>query len=459
MPGLSDHKLEIVRMLVETAPDRVVGGLHNALVSAEGDSALAGVRKLVECELADRRLRNAILAPVAPLFVGDGKSANRLTFPLKALPLLWRALKDQAPMEVAHAARVLLDFRPKESSPEPFDKLVKWAADGLRSERPSAAYAAAVEALNAARPGGAEALADCLDLSAIVRDATLHLPEWIARTTDESAAAARVHYKDSVGVSEDAGPRLFEMMAAQMAEPWSILRIVSAVMDRPTERYLASSELSVFAERLMDEIDANLAHVAHFDLNGGPAAGKLAGETVELITRQIAEIENAVDLGREGGWGGRVQKQKKTLAAVVEGRLRDIEKVVNLALPSHVVKVARARKSQPRLEGAPDAQAAERGLTLLTFTEGIRTSANYGGFASTRAKVIEKVTETLDNYVEEALTLIRDHEVEDREGASAYLKHAADFMGLVREPRAGDIVRRRLIAAMASPKPLDIHIE
>ena len=132
---------------------------------------------------------------------------------------------------------------------------------------------------------------------------------------------------------------------------------------------------------------------------------------------------------------------------------------MNLALPSHIVKVARARKSLPRLEGAPDAKAADRGTTLLTFTEVIRTSANYGGFASTRAKVIEKVGETLDNYVEEALTLVRDHEVEDREAASAYLRHAADFVGLIREPRAGDIVRRRLVAALAAPKPPDIHIE
>ena len=326
MPGLSDHKMEIVRTLVETAPDKIVGGLHNALVSAEGDTALAGVRKLVESELADRRLRNAILAPIAPLFIGDGKSSTRLAFPLRALPLLWRALKDMAPMEVSQAARLLVDFRPNESSPEPFDTLVKWVADGLRSERPSAAFASAIEVLDAARPGGAKALADCIDLAPIVRDATLHLPDWITRTTEESAAAARVHYNDSCAISDDAGPLLFEMMAAQMAEPWSILRIVSAVMDRPTERYLASSELSVFAERLMDEIDANLAHVAHFDLNGGIAAGKRAGETVELITQQIAEIENAVDLGREGGWGGRVQKQKKSLAAVVEGRLRKSRK-------------------------------------------------------------------------------------------------------------------------------------
>lgn len=458
MPGLSDHKMEIVRTLVESAPDKIVGGLHNALVSADGDSALAGVRKLVESELADRRLRNAILCPVAPLFVGDGKPHERLIFPLRALAMLWRALKEEAPLEVSHAARLLVDFRPMESSPEAFDDLVARIAEGLKA-REKPLYAAAAEVLDAARPRGAALLIECLALSPIVRDATLRLPEWIARTTEESAAAARVHYKDSVAISDDGGPRFFDMLSAQMAEPWSILRIVSAVMDRPTDRYLGGSELAVFAERLMDEIDANLKHVAQFDLNGGPAAGRKAGEVVELITQQIAEIENAVELDRETGWGARVQKQKKSLAAVVEGRLRDIEKVVNLALPSHIVKVARARKSLPRLDGEVDLRAVDRTMTLLTFAEVIRTSANYGGFASTRTKVIEKVGETLDNYVEEALTLVRDHEVEDRETASSFLRHAAEFAGLIREPRAGDIVRRRLAAALASPKPADIHID
>ena len=318
MPGLSDQKMEIVRTLVESAPDTVVGGLHKALVAADDDSALAGVRKLVETEVADRRLRNAILLPVAPLFAGDGRAPDKINFPIRALPMLWRALKDEAPLEISQAARLLVDFRPSESSPEPFDALVARLAEGMRA-REAPAYVAACQVLDMARPDGTEALLACFDLAPIVRDATLNLPDWIARTTGESAAAARVHYKDSVAIADDAGPRFFEMLSAQMAEPWSIRRIVSAVMDRPTERYLASSELAVFAVRVMDEIDANLTHVSKFDLNGGPAVGQRAGEVVALITEQIAEIENAVDLGREGGWGGRVQKQKKALAGVVEG--------------------------------------------------------------------------------------------------------------------------------------------
>ncbi|MES2340908.1 MAG: hypothetical protein V4597_04470 [Pseudomonadota bacterium] len=449
MPGLSDRKIEIVRHLVESAPDKVVGGLQNALAAASGDSVLAGVRRLVEGEVADRRLRNAVLSPVAPLFVGDGSDPERLVFPSRVLALIWRALKATAPEEVLKAERTLVDYRADETSTEPFDVLVVAAADGLR-EREQRDFAAAAELADQCREGGAELLLSCLALSPIVREATLRLPEWISRTTDERAAAARVAYKDAVAISDDAGPRFFDMLAAQLAERWTILRIVSAVMDRPTEHYLAASELSVFATRVMDEIDKNLLKVVHFDLDGGPQAGRDAGATVELITLQIAEMENAIDLGREGGWGGRVQKQKKGLAAVVEGRLRELEKVIGHALPSQTVRVARMMKSLPRLTGEPDAKAVGRAITLLTFIESVRTSANYGGFASTRAKVVEKIGETLDDYVEEALALIREGVVEEPETGRAFLHVAADCAALLREPRAGDVIRRRATAALGA---------
>ena len=40
MAALSERKLEIVRTLVETAPDSIVDGLNQALCEASGDTAL-----------------------------------------------------------------------------------------------------------------------------------------------------------------------------------------------------------------------------------------------------------------------------------------------------------------------------------------------------------------------------------------------------------------------------------
>ena len=56
MVALSDRKLEIVRTLVQTAPDSIVGGLRAALQETSGDTVLSSVRQLVEAEAQDRAL-------------------------------------------------------------------------------------------------------------------------------------------------------------------------------------------------------------------------------------------------------------------------------------------------------------------------------------------------------------------------------------------------------------------
>jgi hypothetical protein len=450
MAGLSERKMEIVRTLVETSPDKVVGALQAALAQTGGDTALAGVRRLVEAEAQDRRLRNAVLQPIAPLCVGDGAGGDRMTFPARVLALTWRGLKAEASNDMA-AAVVPVD--PGQEPPtEAFDRLAARAAEGLRG-REGRDFRAAAELCDQARPDGAELFCKCLDLAPVVRQAVTRLSDWISRTTDENTAGARLAYKDAVVVADDAGPRFFEMLAGQLAEPWMILRIISAVMDKPTEKYLAECELAGFAERLMDDIDRRLKAVAELDLDGGAAAGKAAGQVVEVVTHQIMELEETVELSREGVWGARVAKQKKALAATVEASLRAVEKAAAAALPTHSARFAKLFRTVPKLDVDPDPKLVGRAVTLLTFAEEIRSAASQGGFASTRAKVIEKLGETIDQYVEEVLDRLRADEVENREAALLHLAVAADFNRLIRGEKAAEIVRRRAAAASAVPEP------
>lgn len=446
MAVLPDAKIDIVRTLVREAPDKVVDGLRSALAMAAGDTALAGVRRVVDAEVADRNLRNKVLEPIAPLFVGDGSAPGALTFPARALGLLWRGLKAEAPAVIAKAALLAPEHQLDEGATDPFDIPVELLADGVElGQQPD--YVAAIALIEQARPGGREVLLSCLAISPVVRRATLRLPEWISRTTPERAAAARLAYRDACRFGADAGPRFFEMLGAQLAEPWTILRVVSAVMDRPVEDYLAGSELSVFAMRVMDLVDLNLAKVAGFDLDGGPAAGTAAAAVVETLIHQITELENAIDLDRDGRWGRRIHKQKQSLAGVVEMRLRELAKLQDAALPTQAVRVARTTISDPQLTAEPDAKQVDRCRSLLAFAEGVRASADYGGFSSTRAKVMERAGEALDRYVDNVLSLVRDREVADRGIAARYLQIAAEFAGPIHEPRAGEIVRRRAAAA------------
>lgn len=453
MVALSERKMEIVRTLVAAAPDKVVGGLHQALADAGGDSPLASVRRLVEAEVRERRLRNIILQPIAPMCVGDGRDDHSLTFPGYVLPLVWKGLKAIAPMEIEKASVALYDFRPGESSPAPFDVVVKIAADALRARDPKE-FRLAADLCDQAREGGCDLLLKCLDIAPIVRRATLRLPEWIAHFGEDTTAAARLAYRDACNVSDDAGPRYFAMLAAQLPQWWMVLRIISAVMEKPHESYLAASELGAFAERVMADIDEALLSVGRLDVDGGAEAAKSAAKLVELVTLQVTELEATIELTKESGWGRRLFKQKNSLASVVEGRIREAEKFIVQSLPTQPPKMRRIRRSIPRLSISPDKKLVGRATTLLHFAREIRSSANYGGFASARSKMIEKVGDYLDHYVEEVLDLIKTGDAESESVSREFLAVVAEYSRLVRDDKAADLVRRRA-AAVSFPPPTD----
>ena len=453
MAALSERKLNVVRTLVETAPDGVVDGLHQALAEASGDTALSSVRRLVETEVRDRQLRNIVLLPIVPMCVGDGSDPLRLTFPVRILGLIWRGLKAQAPAIVHNAELALYDYRPGETSTDQFDRLVRMAAKAIRAAEVRE-FRSVAEVCDAARPDGAAALLACLDLCPVVRGVAHRLPAWTGQQGGGANVGARLAYKDAVAISDDAGPRFFQMLAAQLQNHWMILRIISAVMEKPTERYLAETELGVFGEWVLRDIDEALSAVAAIDLDGGSPAAIQAARLVDQITMQANDLETYVTLAREEGWGKALAQHRKSLASTVEGRFRDAEKQFDLALPCGSSKIKRIRRSIPKLDAAPDTAAVRRCQTLLIFAGEVRFSSNYGGFASARSKMLEVLGEQLDQYVEELLDLLKTGEASNEANARAFIEVAADFNRLVRDDRAADLVRRRAAVAFA-PSAVD----
>jgi hypothetical protein len=448
MAALSERKLEIVRTLVETAPDKVIDGLSQALSEASGDTALASVRRLVESEARDRQLRNIVLLPIAPMCVGDGRDPLRLTFPSRIMGLMWRGLKGQAPAVVHTAELSLYDYRPGETSTEHFDRLVRIAAKAIRAAEVRE-FRMVAEVCDEARSDGAATLLACMELAPVVRKVAHKLVEWTTQQGGDTTIGARLAYKDAVAVSEDAGPRFFQMLAAQLQNDWMILRIISAVMDKPTERYLADTELGVFGQRVLHDIEEALKSILKLDLDGGAPVAHNAVRLVDDITLQSNELETYVSLSREHGWGAQLVKHRKSMASIVEGRFREAEKYFAQALPTVKPRLKRIKREMPRLNMPPDETAVRRCETLLTFASELRFSSNYGGFASARTKLLEGLREQLDMYVEELLDMLKTGDAEDENNARAFLMIAADFSRLVRDEKAADLVRRRAAAAQA----------
>jgi hypothetical protein len=443
MSALQTDKLELVRGLVSRAPDRVIQSLEAALADG-GVEALAPVYDMVRLEAADRARRNLLLGPVTALCRADGRGADWLRFPPAALSHIWAGLKRVAPEVLAQADAALAD--PESAGGGAADAPARLAGQELRAAH-HPEFAAAAATCDQVRPGAAAELASCLDLTPLARKAVAQLPRWISFMDGERIAVARLICRDAAAIADDAGPRLFEMLAAQLAEPWRIIRVISAVMDHPGDTYFAASEFVDFGERVLGAIEAEGERVAALRAPHGPAAGRAAGLAAAQAALLMTEVEQAIELARDGPWGRRAAKIKRSLAEAAEARLKEIDEAVAGALPSQSPRGSRLRKAEPLLLHEPDEALVAGALTLLTFAHETQGCAAAGGFASVRQKILERLEQRLDAYVEDVLDRLREGEAGTADLARAYLAVAADFYALARDDKAGDLVRRRMAAA------------
>ncbi|MFZ4606025.1 MAG: hypothetical protein ACOYM5_07180 [Caulobacter sp.] len=436
----------MLKSLVSASPDELVRTLEHA-ISADGSGGpLAAIGAMVEAEAAERALRHAVLIPVAPLFrpasLSGGPAWSRA-----ALKALWTAIGAESPDLLREAAEGLHYLEPDDPHPAVFDTLCLKAAAGLEA-RDTPEYALAASLCDSAVPGGAAEAALCLKMAPIVRPIVLRLGEWIQRMTDERRATARLAYRDATVLADGAGPLLFEMLAAHMKHPSMILRIISAVMDRPAERYMAGSELARFGERTLLDIEAEVERLRAMKPAAGVEAGRIAGTAVQRAIDAAGELEESVQMSRDGVWGQRLTKLKQAIAVTVEARLREIDEAAAHALPTQKLRYSpRLIRTAPNFSEPPDEPSVTWAMGLLTFADVVRPCAPDGGFGSVRSKVLETLGKRIDQYVEDVLEQLRLGEVEDDERARDFLGVAANMLELARDDRSAAIVRRRAAAA------------
>jgi hypothetical protein len=444
--GVPTHdRLGVVRALLETAPDSAVRDLDMAL-RADTSAALASVRGMVGAELQDRGVRDVVLAPVAPLCAPRADGFKQALFPAGALSRAWRALRTMEPLAVTVVVSSLTLNTGDDSVPPACDDLCRAAAAGIRDE--AAAMQELVRYLEDFQPGAAAQFAGYLELAPLARTAIKRLPLWLRAMSGEHAAAVRLLFKDADAIAADASPRLLEVLLAQTAEPWRLLRIISAATHRACDRYLSASELAEFCERVLADIERRVNLVRLFDVDGGVEAGHAAAAAVAVAISEIAEFEESLDLNRAGPWGQRIAHMKQSLSGQTEALLRKAPKMVGEALPLQPVRAGGiSLRLEPQLEHAPDARLVRRAMAGLAFFDRCRAIAAQGGFASARSRAGEEIGHRLDSYVEDILAMAHGGELDRLDHARAFLEVAADMTALAQDEKSAQIVRRRAAAA------------
>jgi len=444
MAAMSDARLGAVRRLIEQVPDGAIRKLETALaLSGRAEGAMGLVQDMVGAEILDRRVRAQVFSPILPMFRPPADGMERLAFPAAALGLSWAALKAVRPEMVAGARRAFATLRRDEEPPEVFDDLCRRLAEGLREDQaPFAGLAAAFP--DAAARGR---FVDVVALAPLARQAVQRLPDWVATLNNDHAAAIRLAFRDAVAIGEDAGPTFVEILFGHLQHPYEVLRLISLVMERPGDRYLAASELATFGERLLSDLERRIEGIRRFDAARGLEGGGALAASVQTATCIVNEFEEWLAIKREGPWGSRLHAHMRALASAVEARLREVEPAVAAALPLQPAR-SKAMRAQPDLAADPGPAAAAKAQALMAFLYESRHAAGYGGFASVRSKVIEALDPRIEQYAEDLLDRLHaegDGALEDR--IRARLALAAEFLGLVRDPRAAELLRRRAAAA------------
>lgn len=440
-----NDRLGVVSALLETAPDSAIRDLDMAL-RADTSAALAPVRAMVRAELSGRGVRDVVLAPVAPLCSPRADGFKQALFPSGALSRVWRALRTLEPRTVAVAVSSLTLGDQDDGSPPACDDLCRAAAAAIRNEAPE--MLDLVRYLEDFQPGAAAQFASYLDLAPLARSAIKRLPIWLRNMTDEHAAAVRLLFKDADAVAADASPRLLEVLLAQTAEPWRLLRIISAITHRAGDRYLSASELAEFCERVLHDIERRVNLVRLFDVDGGVEAGQAAAAAVAVALSEILEFEESLDLNKTGPWGQRISQLKQSLSGLTEGFLKKAPRIVAEALPVQQVRVGGMKLGmEPRLDHPPDARLVRRAMASLAFFDRCRAAAAQGGYGAVRNRAGEEITHRLDSYVEDILALAHGGELEWPDHARAFLEVTADMTALARDEKSAQIVRRRAAAA------------
>ena len=443
MPGLTESQGKIVRSIVQTVPDSGLGQLTAVLSAQMGEHTMADVRDIVMMEMKDRKVRAIVFSPFLSLCTKNqpGKSQSRFPF---ALPtLLWNALADRAPKLMAQARDMAARWESEELLPYIFNQACDEAIDGLLDNDP--AFSAVIECLNKASPTGVRDLVSFLKMSALLRDVLLELPLWVSRMNADDALSVRLAYRDAANISSDGPFRLFEVIYTNLESPWTILRVISAALDRPTDQFVANMDLNLFGELLLGQAETLVESIGEVNLDEGLSAGKaitIAAKTIIAITTNFEE--NLV-LGKNGPWGRRIARSKRDLTNACEALLNQVDGLLPRALPiAAASKNSRALNRTPNINVAPEPIAEARLEAILVFMASVRSIASVSGIGVLRTRVLTETQEFLEYYGKGALALLTDFSL-STEAVRERVHAVAKYVALVHDEAAAEQLRRRAI--------------
>ncbi len=445
MGVIADKRLNLIRGLARTLPQASLRSLELALGLTK-DDAMVEVRELISVELEFRHVKEAVFAPFLALTRPREDGLAGVMFEPWILDRLWAVLEVREPELYKQSRYALRGLRSEDPTPVVFFRLVTAAAEICREHAdevlPHGATAADREEV-------AE-FANYLDLHRLMRGLLGKVGDFMGRIDADKAAALRLMFRDAAKTNSEGGYRFLECLFANLDDGAHIVKFIATCSDRPNDRFLASSELANFGERILDRIEEQLADLKAFLNPRNRGSGELdgIGARVASSLAQLQSFETYIELSRDGPWGKRIAEAHKTIAEMVEGQLKGAERLLGEALPVKSEKVyGKVRKETPRLDKPPREDVVVRCRQTMEFIRSVRNTANSGGFASLHARTVQALEQMMDEYFEELLAIANGPDAFDPDNVMNFFELVTDMMHALCCEEKAQVARRRVASS------------
>jgi hypothetical protein len=445
MAELSVAQRAVLAQMVERLPDRTLKTLSLAVAQMPGDKARALAQMLGE-EGVDRKRRAFAFAPMMPLFAPRLDGVEGLTFPTAILPRLWKAASATAP-ELLHT---LDDIRLREDDPKVVAVADRYciAASGVIRDKPDVIWPRSAGP-DAARDMGLTELARCFDLAVLARRALKSLPHWILRPTPDQLAELRLLIRDAGEITPDGGPRMLEILFAHLADASLVLRlVVHSSRSSDKEGVLSGSEMAVFVNRLLAEVESRVARIGAFRPSADVDPGPQIKADITWCAETLAELDMTLQLDPNGEWGTTARDARARINRGLSNTLKSTDKALDRILPLKRVKTAgRMTREAADLEQPIAPEAIQTAIALLTLVGAIRTAAQIFGIESQRSQLVQSAIDRITTFVDLTVEAVNGGEVEDEARVLAHVETLAKLLLLIDAAEPARTVRRRAAAA------------
>lgn len=431
-----------ITAMIEAAPDAALQKLSVALRSTPG-ARVDWIRRLILAELAARRMRAVVFGPLTALFRPRGDGVRGLSFPAPVMTGLWRQVSVRQAALLAQAEEMTAGGG--EIAPRLLDQLCLSAAAVLRDE-PETVWVG----LDGAT---AQELAACFDLAPLARGAMPMLRTWTRRADADARAALRLTMRDAAQISDDAAPRMLEILFANIQQPGLILRVISHVSGLGgEERFLAESELADFGERLLERIEEAADVLDGFDpVRGEGAEVGVVCEQLDDAVELMAQMELSLDLTPDGAWGARFQVLKQRLGGALNDLIGQCPRAVDKVLPLERVRgAAGVARMAPVMDARTDGPAVDRARRLMQVLASSKRAAAVLGCAGQRSQICEALEKRLSAHGDELIEALNAGHGADESRMAALVEISAHFLEQADAEVPARTLRRRLAATGAT---------